>query len=135
MLKQHFPMDNSLTPQWIIGAVFLFGGVLICVSLFSAWGLAVSFSGWGDGATGDAIKYSARQWVVFIAPLSIYFLAGFFASLSKKRSARVVLAWTAHVSLLFVMLNGTAALPALIIFIVIAALFAVCWGRLLRIPS
>ena len=128
-------MQEQLPRQWDIATAFLLGGILICPPLFFVWRLIISWAGWGDGATGDAIEYSSTTWAVFFVPLPLYFLIGFIASIATKRLDRMILAWVAHLCLLLVLINGMSAFLAIFVYGLIAALFAVCWERILRMSK
>jgi len=127
----------SLSPLRGIASIFALSGILICILVGIALWFFCHMSGWGDGATGNAIPNPTLTAILLTLPFFVYFLAGFIAALSTRQSVRIVMALIAHVCFLYMggMFVLTLFLQAPFMFfayVVVIIPLSLCWVKVLR---
>ena len=133
LLRQPTP-----APLYGVATAFALVGLTACSVLSVMFWYTCTFSGWGDGSTGNAIPKPNLTATLMVLPFLIYFSAGVTAALTTRRWLRVFAALAAHLTLLL-LLGLAAAHPTNEmlfglrgIYAIIAILFSLCWISVLR---
>ena len=132
MPKNTIPPDHKrhlenpvLSPHKDVAIFFAVTGILICGYLLVVMCLMASWSGWGDGATANAIKHPIRIAFLYSSPVLIFFITSIIASLSSSRTCRVILAVIALISFIIVSVGVIMSVynePTFLLYYVISSL-------------
>jgi len=137
LMSSDLSNNIGLSPLRGIALIFALSGILICILVGGGLWLVCHFLGWGDGATGNAIPYPTLTAILLTVPFLLYFLSGFVAALSTRKSVRILMMWIANVCVLY--MGGMCALTLFLqapfiflAFVVIIIPLSLCWRKVLR---
>ena len=138
------PQDNtsrltSSNPALHKGIAIFFGisGLVCYIPLLGFLWLMANWSGWGDGATGNAIQNPMGTAFLFSLPVLTFFITSITASVSSSKLNRTILAGVALLS--YIAISGVVLfwslknelLPVLLL-IILSIPFIWCWVQLLK---